>query len=145
MFRLIILSIFLFFLLPIVFLKAKETPIEINGEIQNITSRISILIDKTSSLKYKDVKKSELFKIFGKEATGFKQSLKNTYWFKFKLKTTKKFPLFLTVNSSMIDYVDLYKIENGSEIVVNDGDMIPWPKKENKYRGCKRYQNGQSP
>ena len=124
----------IFFLLPNFVLKAELQPIDISGEIQNITSKASILVDKTSSLKYPHIKKSDAFKVFGKEATGFKQSLKNTYWFKFNLRTTNKRPLFLTVNSSNIDYVDFYKIENGKEVIVNDGDMVPWTKKEIKYR-----------
>ncbi len=114
-------------------LKASEKSITVTGEIQNITSKAEIFLDKDSSKSFETIK-GQSFKIFGKEATGFKQSLKNTYWFKFSLKANTKRPLYLTVNAPNVDNADLLKFENGKEEIVRDGDRVKWEEKENNYR-----------
>ena len=114
-------------------LRASEKIINITGDIQNITPESKIFLDKDSSQSFETIKEKD-FKIFGKNATGFKQSLKNTYWFKFSLKANTKRPLYLTVNAPNVDNADLLKFEKGKEEIVRDGDRVKWSEKENKYR-----------
>ncbi|MBG09460.1 MAG: hypothetical protein CME68_11930 [Halobacteriovoraceae bacterium] len=114
-------------------LKASEKIIIVKGDIQNITSNTEIFLDKDSSQNFETIK-GQSFKTFGKNATGFKQSLRNTYWFKFSLKANTKRPLYLTVNAPNVDNADLLKFEQGKENIVRDGDRVKWAEKENKYR-----------
>ena len=106
----------------------------VNGTIQNITKEVGFLIDNTSKLTFSEIKDSKHFQIYGNQATGFKPSYTKTYWFRFKLSSTSKSPLLLTLNSPQLDHADLYKIEKGKVKLVRDGDMVPWSKKEYQYR-----------
>ena len=90
------LALFLTLVFSFTTLKASENVILVTGEIQNLTPISQIFIDKESIHSFKTVKKLNLFKKFGKDSTGFKQSLKKTYWFKFSLRAKTKSPLFLT-------------------------------------------------
>ena len=109
-------------------LKASEKTIVVTGEIQNLTPLSQIFIDNKGDQNFETIKNLKEFKLFGKDATGFKQSLKNTYWFSFSLRAETKLPLFLTVNSPSIDHVDLLKQERGQEVLIRDGDRVPWQK-----------------
>ena len=64
-------------------LKASEKTIVVTGEIQNLTPLSQIFIDNKGDQNFETIKNLKEFKLFGKDATGFKQSLKNTYWFSF--------------------------------------------------------------